>query len=366
MYKVLQIIPTLNRCGGVENYIMNYYSLMKDEFIFDFVYHRELGESFDGDPLLKNSKIFKLPEFKMKNLRKIKKMIIEIIKNNDYDIIHCHMANAAFLYFKIAKKYGIDVRIIHSHQSSAADRFTHKLRNYPLLFIGKKRATKYIACSKKAGDFLFKRNYTVINNAINIEKFFFNKEERATIRNNLKIDDNSICIGHIGRFSNQKNHIFMIKLMKYLISVRNVKNIKLVLVGDGLLKNEIQCKIEEEKLGDYIILVGSVNDAYRYYNAFDIFILPSLYEGLPVVGVEAQYNGLEIIASQNITEELNFSGKVRYLSLSNLERWADAISECTIKNRNKEYYEQYDINKQSSTLTELYKNEIVVKKSVNN
>lgn len=358
MIRVLQIVPSINCCGGVENYIMNYYRhINKEKFIFDFVYHLpEDKANFKSEIEMLGGKCFKIHVFNFSNLRVIEREINELLRNNKYDIVHCHMANAAFMFFKIAKKQGIKVRILHSHQTSAADKIMHALRNYPLLKVGKHRATNFIACSDLAGKYLFKKNYTVINNAVEIDKYFFNDVIRKEVRHNYGIKDDEICIGNIGRLCNQKNHKFLIEVFNNLCGLYPQEHFKLLMVGNGELRQKLEDKVNSLKLNN-IIFAGSTTEAYKYYNAFDIFVLPSLYEGLPVVGVEAQYNGLNVLTTTNVTKELNFSGNVNYLSLDeNINVWAKTLYELILKQgkRNSVVNDSYNIKVQTQVLEDYY------------
>lgn len=355
MIRILQIVPSLNCCGGVENYIMNYYRNITDsEIKFDFVYHINSEPNFEEEIRNLGGNCMKMPVFSVKNYKKIKKEIINLFKNNKYDIVHCHMANAAFLYFKIAKKYGVKVRILHSHQASAADKFLHKIRNYPLLVIGKKRATNFVACSNLAGEFLFKnKTYKVINNAINTSKFSYSDDYRSEIRDRYNIDNDTIVFGHIGRFCNQKNQLFLLRIFSEFIKNKDNKKYKLMLVGDGELRVEIEKSISKYNINDYVILTGAINDTSKIYSALDLFILPSLYEGLPVVGVEAQYNGLKVLTSSNVTKELNFSGNVEYYELSD-EIWVNTLNKAKIERFNVDNPD-YNIDLQVKLLVEYYK-----------
>ena len=358
MVKILQISPTLNFCGGVENYIMNYYRLVdKNEFCFDFAYHQFSEPNFVEEIHKLGGKTYKLPEFSIKNVKKIEKEFSKILEENHYDAIHCHQANGAFLYMRIAKKHGINVRIIHSHQTMAADKFTHKIRNIPLLYLGKRRSNVYFACSNLAGEFLFKKkDFFVVNNAVDTTRYSYNLEMRQKLRKELDIKDETYVIGHVGRFCNQKNQPFFLRIARDLLSF-GFKNFKIVLVGSGETFELMQTLIKKEDLEDHFILMGARTDTFDLYNMFDLFVLPSNYEGLPVVGVEAQYNGLRIITSTNVTQELNFSGKVEYLKLDNSEDWANGIIEAakTKPSRVLETpYPQYDIKQQCKNLEEKY------------
>ena len=192
--RILVIIPGLNVCGGMESFFMNYFrSIDRSKIVFDFLTHDISDVSYVKEIKELGGKIYKLPPFSISNLKLIKLEYINILKENHYRIVHCNMANAAFMYLNIAKKMNIPIRILHSHQDKAADSFSHALRNIPLIYYGKKFANVRIACSKQAGDYLFKtKEYTIINNAIDYSKFKYNQEIRANIRKKLNINPSDI------------------------------------------------------------------------------------------------------------------------------------------------------------------------------
>lgn len=357
MIKILQVLPSLNVCGGVENYLMNYYThFNNNEIKCDFCVHSLSDDYFKNIIEKKGDKIYVLPSFTFKNLNRIKQDINKIFKEEKYDIIHCHQANAAYFYFKIAKRYNINCRILHSHQSKAADKFFHALRNYPLLLLGKKYSTSYFACSDLAGKYLFGKNYKIINNAVDIQKFAFNDYLRSTVRNQYSIPKDAFVVGHIGRMCPQKNQAFLLDIFAEII--KKDKNSFLFLIGDGEDRQYLFDKAK--KLGIYknVLFTGSVNEPYKFYSAMDVFVLPSVYEGLPVVGVEAQCNGLPMVVSENVTQELKLLPTTRFVSLKELP--AEWAKKCLKLSRDTSTKEQivlggYEINTESEKLIKIYK-----------
>ena len=210
------------------------------------------------------------------------------------------------------------VRIAHSHSTTNKKEHLRNFIKNILRLFSKKYATHYFACSELAGRWLFgdktfnKGEVTVINNAIELEKYKFNEQTRDSLRAKYGLT-NQFVIGHIGRFMSQKNHTFLIDIFYEV--VKRQHNSKLLLIGDGPLYDEIVNKVHTLNLDDKVVFTGVKQNAYDYYNAMDVFVLPSLYEGLPVVGVEAQANGLPIVTSDTVTRDLNIAGGVDYLSL---------------------------------------------------
>lgn len=315
--KILQILPALNYCGGMENYVMNYYRhIDKTKIQFDFITHTDLEASYEEEINSFGGKVYKFPVFSIKKLKVILQMIEEFFKihGEEYAAIHCHMANAAYFYFNIAKKFGIRNRILHSHQPAAADSLSHKIRNYPLLYLGNKLATHRIACTDLAGRFLFGHNrYTVIRNAIDIRKFDFNADVRKRMREEYQLTEKTV-IGHIGRFCPVKNQLFLIDIFRE-IHLQDLNTV-LVLIGAGADKEAICSKLHKLNLWDSTILIDPTSDVDQWYQAFDYFVFPSLYEGLGIVLVEAQCAGLPVFVSkENIPPDVKMSDHLEFISI---------------------------------------------------
>ena len=326
--KVLSISPGLNYCGGVETYLMSYYRKLDFNIInMDFVTHDISGSNYKNEIERNGGKVFLLPKFSVKNIFKVMNNIKTFFEqNHDYDIIHCNMANAAPFYFYYAKKYGIKVRILHSHQTKYAATFSHSIRNVPLIWLGKKLATDYVACTVDAGRFLFKnKKFVVINNSIDITKFKYNKKNREKIRKELNLS-NKIVIIHISILEPEKNHNFIIELLNFMVNLNC--DVKLLLIGSGSLKNMIKEKIKELKLKNHVILINDVTNPEDYYQAMDVFIFPSHYEGLGIVAIEAQVSGLPVICNETLPRDIDVTNNIVRLSLKdNYELWANKILE---------------------------------------
>ena len=357
--RILMVTPSLSLCGGIESYVYNYYKNFSEQIEMDFATHQMDDEFYSNEiNKRKSSKIYLLKKINIKNLASICKKVENIIISGKYDIVHCNMANAAFIYLYYAKKHGVNVRIIHSHQTNYADKFTHKLRNIPLIYIGKKYANVNFACSKLAGDFLFKeKNYTIINNAIEFNKFKFNKKIREEIRDKEGFKDKDIVLGNIGRFCNQKNQIYLIKLFSEMVKIN--KNYKLVLIGFGELKEKLIEEVEKNKLNKSVKILNSVNNINEYLQALDLLIMPSLYEGLPLIGVEAQATSLPCLFADTITKEVAIIDKVKFLNLSdNYNTWNDEVKKMVYQDRIDEEEKisasGFNITKEVSKLEELY------------
>ncbi len=365
--RLLLVLDYINRNSGVSSVVMNYYSnIDKTKIQMDFLLYENPGEDVIRYFARHGSKVYTSGHPVKLGLSAYQKAIGDFFTEhqNEYQIVHLHIPNAAFIVLKYAKKCGVETRIIHSHNSRGADGVLKKVRNYVLNRQGVSYANQYFACSESAGKYLFGRKrmdeVTIIHNAINLEKFQFAKESRARIRQKLGIGENELLIGHVGRFSRQKNHRFLIEITKRL-KAEGV-NFKLMLLGGGELQEQVRAEVQRAGLAECVIFVGVVSNPKEFMDAMDVFVLPSLYEGLPCVCIEAQANGLPCLVSSAVTEEIRLSESVQFLDISDVSCWCAAISEwldaAKRREQRKEYscsgLRDYDIIVQSKILEERY------------
>lgn len=357
--RILTVTPALNMCGGIESYTMNYYRNMTENIVMDFATHDIEDTKYKEEIEKREGKVFLLPKIGLRTLKETLKQIKKILQENQYDIIHCNMANAALFYFYYAKKFGVKVRILHSHQANYADKLSHQIRNIFLIWAGKLMTTHNFACSKLAGDFLFKnKKYYIINNAIDVEKFVYNMETRTRIRKQENIEENELVLANIGRFCNQKNQLFLIEIFNEV--VKRYCNAKLYLIGAGELRSKLEEKIKEKGLEDKIIIKEPISNINEFLQATDILVMPSLYEGLPVIGVEAQCADVKCIFSDTITEETKILETTKYEKLSSsAQKWSETIAEVagnTERTNVKELIKKarFDIKTEAKELEKLY------------
>lgn len=255
-------------------------------------------------------------------------------EHHDYKVVHMHSSSKNFMVLKMAKKYGIDVRIAHSHNIGFQSKNKMKilmgdLFKKPL----KKYATHYFACSKLAGKWLFgKSEVKIIHNAVDYQKFKFNQTKRDELRKELGLE-NKLVIGNVGRFSNQKNHTFLVDIF-HEIHKQNEDAI-LMLVGIGEKEQEIRDKVKTLELMDCVKFMGFCKNTNELFWCMDVFLLPSLYEGLPIVGVEAQCTGLPCFMSKDvITDEVKIAENVRFIGLEKSPKeWAEIILSSDLSRR---------------------------------
>lgn len=271
--------------------------------------------------------------------------------HHDYDLVYSNISYRSIFFFKSARKNGINNIAIHAHATQSSD---NKLKNLLGKLIQKKvnKMTDHkYACSKLAGKAMFNNDdFTVINNAIDYKKYKFNNIYRNEIRKKYKLTDNDIVLGFIGRFVPQKNIFFFIELIQQMN-----KNYKMLMIGNGYLKNDFEKKVREEKLDDRFIFIEEIPNVNEYYSAFDYFLLPSLYEGLPVVGVEAQANGLPVLFSNTISDECKISSNTFYLDKENIGAWKECIKN-TNRNQHLTLNDDFNIEIQSKRFENIIKN----------
>lgn len=330
MYKVLVFGMTTNM-GGIESFIMSYYKRFdRTKIHFDFLCNTHEKIAYEDDLQKLGSKIFKV-SMRSKHPIKYHKEINHFFKKHAsaYDCVWVNVNSLANIdYLKLAKKYGIKRRIIHSHNSQNMD---GKLREL-LHFYHKKRitdfATDFWACSPLAAKWFYEDNLLpqveIIKNAIDLKRVKFDKQKRVKIREKYNLENN-LVIGNVGRLHFQKNQVFALDLLKNLI--KENPNIKMVFVGNGPDKEELVKKVNNLNLGKHVIFAGIQKDISGWLSTFDLFLFPSKFEGLPIAGLEAQGNGLPIVASENaIPKEAALNDNLAILSLEdNTEKWCDAI-----------------------------------------
>lgn len=326
--RVLHCVTAMNR-GGLETLIMNIYrNIDRDKFEFDFLVQRK-GEFHYSDEIRKlGGNIYSVSSFNPFRIKSYKKEIDEFFKLHakDYDIVHAHNNTFAMYVLRAAKKYGIKTRISHSH--IAKNYISLKL---PFVLYNKTQLKKYCnvryACGKEAGHWLFgNEKFEVIHNAIDLSDFHYSLNARNEIRKKYNIDENTIVLGNVGRFEKQKNQLFLLKIMEKLIK-ENV-NVILFLIGEGSLKGNIEKEIRENKIEDKVILTGNISNVFDYYSAMDVFVLPSLFEGLPVTLIEAQANGVQCLVSTSVARESKITNLISFMDLNDKTvNWCKKIIE---------------------------------------
>ena len=363
MIRVLHLFTTLDN-GGVESFLYNYYSNMNHkEIVFDFVVPGEKRGFLEDDIEGMNSHIYHVVLFKKHPFLQLKQLS-NIIKNGNYDVIHCH-GYKSFIGIVLGKKYHISNRIIHSHMAFVKESFISKIGRKIITFIIKKSSTDFFVCGLDAAKWLYGEkfynsgNVKIINNAIDLDRFKFNSSNRNLFRKELHISD-EILIGNVARLSKQKNQIYSLKIIKKLLDEKI--NAKLVLIGNGEDEELLKKEAKKLRVDSSTLFLGIRSDVNRLLSGLDIFILPSLYEGLPVVLAEVQASGLNCLVSNTVTDEIKVTDNIYYLPLNDdCANWVNYIKKICkqkkydrIKNYNNMKGGKYDIKCQSEELYKYY------------
>lgn len=338
MIRVLQVLHGMD-CGGAENMIMNLYRhIDRTQVQFDFLVHTEKKCFFDDEIKGLGGNIYHVPYYNIKNHFSYKKALNVFFSNHpEIKIVHGHLGSCAHIYLSVAKKCGC-YAIAHSHNTKPVNVSLKNILYRLFTFKTRRVADFFFGCSQAAAEYRFGKKIahsekcSVLKNAIEIEKFAYSEKNRQEIRNEFDIG-NQLVIGHVGRFNTQKNHTFLIDIFAK-VHEKNPGAI-LMLLGDGNLRPSIEQKVEKLGLKNNVIFTGVRKDAYKFFSAFDVFLFPSFYEGLPVTLIEAQTSGLPIVCSDVITKEVALTSLVSFMSLNeNADRWADFVLKCNTRSTN--------------------------------
>lgn len=325
--RIAEIMGYMNG-GGVESVVMNYYRRIdRSRFQFDFLVCQ--GSSMVPSEEIESlgGRVFMLPPYS--HVLEFQKALRQLFREQGWIIAHSHMNALSVFPLRAAKKAGVPVRIAHSHSTSGRGEYAKNAVKWVLRRFSNIYPTHRIACSDKAGRWLFGEGhgYTLFYNAIDLGSFAFDAEKRRCTRDALGINETAFVVGHIGRFMTQKNHAFLIAAFAKLIELE--PDSLLLLAGNG----ELQAQTEElaAKLGiaDKVRFLGYRGDSDCLYQAFDCFALPSLYEGLPLVAVEAQRAGLRCLLSTAITREVALTDGAEFLDIDSADEWARAFKACS-------------------------------------
>lgn len=327
MIKVLFVCTVPTDKSGIPNVIFNLLDRLDiDKYEMGYVSINEPSDFYKSKLDRINAKLFVVPR-KLTNPLRYIFYLSRVAK--DYDIIHVHGNSATMVLEMIAAKIaGVKVRIAHSHNTTCNMKSIDTLVR-PLFY---RLCNGRLACGIEAGKWLFKnKDFKIINNGIDVEKFRFDEILRASIRDQLRITRECLLIGHIGNFVRQKNHTFLIDIFHRFATLH--PNSKLLLLGEGPLKTSIQSRVQSLGLSDCVIFAGSVNQPQEYMNAMDVVVMPSLFEGLPLTLIEEQANGLSIVAADTITPDANITGNISFLPLSaNINNWVTSIQQILTMN----------------------------------
>lgn len=324
--RVLHNIASLH-FGGSQAFVMNIYNNIDREKVqFDFIVTPEERKDLYEQVEQMGGRVFVCPKYTGKNHFAYCTWWDSFFNEHpEYHVMHGHVRSTAAIYLRIAKKHGL-VTIAHSHSTSNGNGISAIVKD--MLQLPIRRTADYLfACSDKAGKWLYgekatkQPNYRMIPNGVDLKRFAFCEEKRQQMRQKLGIAEDTFVLGHIGRITVPKNHQFLVEL--FAEYHEETPNSKLLLVGDGELFETVQRQCTQLGISDAVIMVGSKTNTEDYYQAMDVFVFPSLWEGLPVSVVEAQANGLKCLLSDVITHDVDLTDQIKYLALNEKKLWLE-------------------------------------------
>lgn len=368
--RVLQVIGRMDR-GGIETMIMNLYrNIDREKVQFDFLAHYGREAAYNDEIRALGGRIYEMPALKDETnvyywrifdyIKALKKFFKE---HKEYKVVHCHMTNTASIYMPIAKKNGVTCCISHSHNTRGKAGLLGVVTDIlqkPIY----KHATDMFACSEAAKKWFYPEEMVksgkvkVVPNAVDADKFRYNPEKRTEMREQLDLGDN-LVVCCVARFRPEKNQTFLIDVLREMLKVRD--DVVFVFAGDGPCEEEVKAKAKEYGIEEHTRFLGMRPDVPDILQAADAFALASLWEGLPVTGIEAQASGLHCVVSDGVTDEMNAIDMVEYISLkAPLQTWSERFIAAATQPRRDTYEEikaaGYDIHTTAPWLQDFYLN----------
>lgn len=328
MKKVLIICAGL--ClGGVERFAANISIYApKDAFSFDYLVFEGYGTDFVGEVEHAGARVITIPS-PGKNYLQYMRTLGELIDQEHYDVVHSHTQFNSGINLWVAKRHGVPVRISHSHTSAHEHRIGRVKRTYENIMrnLIRRSATDYCACGVQAGKWMYgDRDFQVINNGINTQKYQFRAADRLAIRKQYGFPQDAFVIGHSGTLSHLKNQEFLIKLMPRMLELNSSSYLVLLGRGTEEITEHLKTVAEQVNVGERVIFAGPVMNVQEYLSAFDVFAFPSLREGTPLALLEAQANGLPCVISNTIPKDASVTKLVTALPLDKPDQWLDTLS----------------------------------------
>lgn len=328
--RILFVIGSLG-CGGAERVAVDLAkSINHARFSIDFLIQEGADEFYRGEVLSAGCKVFYSPRFSLQSIIGYRRWMRNFIYNSDYDIVHFHQNTMIGSIYRTLRNKGIKI-VSHAHSSSFRGSRLEKACKRLLVRGLVDKSDVCIGCSDKAAECFYGRDFSrhsnciVIPNAVDVERFAFSVQTRDSIRAKYSINECDFVLGHVGSFTEPKNHTFLIDVFSMVL--KNVDNAHLLLVGDGPHKQTVIRYAEARGCLDKITFTGSVRNPEAFYSAMDVFVFPSIFEGLPLSVVEAQMSGLNCIISATITSEVIVDAEaVTCLPIDDSSKWASIIS----------------------------------------
>ena len=366
MIRILQVIGGMGS-GGAETMLMNLYrNIDRERVQFDFLVHTDRVQFYDEEIQALGGRIYRTCKFNGKNYISYRRFWDSFLEQHrEYRIIHGHINSSAAIYLSCAKRHG-RIAIAHSHNTRSAKRnlraYASRMAAYPLKYI----ADYFFGCGTQAGIDRFgdkvvaSDRFYILRNSVDTKKFHYNPDIRRRMRLEYHIREDRLVIGHVGRFSAQKNHEFLIKI--FAMIVQKVPDAKLWLLGEGELQEKIKKQVEEMGLLENVSFMGTTDKVQDYLQAMDVFLFPSLHEGVSVALIEAQATGLPCAVARNALNEADIgAGLIYKLQLKDkIELWADtALEACRHTRKDTSAYvisAGFDIRDSARWLQDFYLN----------
>ena len=350
-YRVIHVTGGVrNTISGVQSFIKNH--IKTDDEEFEYMVGESNGDShFPFNKYLdeKGIKRIVFPSLKVSNMIRYGRECREFYENNRIDVLHVHNPITAFIHNYYAKKNGVKVRIYHNHSSQFSDTILKSIRNRFLVFLALRNTTHRVSCGKLAGIKIFgNKSYQIVPNAIDINKYKFSLKYRKEIREEFHIEEHQKVVGMIGIINRFKNQNFLIEIAKKL------PDVTFLFVGEG--PDRIFLEANSKELIN-VIFTGKREDAYKFYSAFDFFAFPSLYEGFPMVLIEAQCSGVNIIMNETIDSTTQVANNICTALPLDKNKWIDYIQNVQVMNNKRDFDKRlmaFDINENINNLKEIY------------
>ena len=368
--RILNLFTIMNR-GGAETMVMNYYrNVDRTKVQFDFMVHRQERGAYDDEIEALGGRIYRMPPVQPGHFGEYKKAIAQFFdEHKEYSVIHSHMSELGYFVFREAKKRGVKCTICHAHNAPhfRDETLIEKAKDIVRIYF-KNRIRKYtdhkFICGLEAGDWLFGKDsrdeFVMMNNAVDAKRFSWSAEKAAQLKKKLNVDGKFV-VCHVGRFNAQKNHSFLVEIFGKIHEIN--PQAVLLLVGAGELEEKIRQQVAVAGLEDCVRFLGLRDDVNEIMIASDVFLFPSLYEGLPVTLVEAQSSGIKCIISDSIPDDCMITENVEKVSLQkSLQDWADAVLKYADGYKRQDAFEKiaqarFDIKENAKWLEEFYLNE---------
>ena len=322
VHRILQVVGELNPTG-IDCFVMSIYrELVSSGMQFDFVVHGYGPSAFAEEVLSHGGRIHRI-ERKSHNYFKSQYQLMQIFNKGDYNIVHAHQDSMSGLTLKQAAKHGIKHRIAHAHTTNYPRGIRKRVYRKAKQLVNE-FATIKLACSQRAGEWLYgSDDFSIIKNCVDSEHFYYSEKKRQAVRKELGVSREKILL-HVGRFAPVKNHTFLIRLINELVCSGH-PDWKLVLVGSGPLVHGMKQMVSSNNLNSNVLFLGERDDIADVLSAADCFLLPSLFEGIPISLLEAQASGINAIVSNNVDTEAILVDNVHALPIESVELWIDCL-----------------------------------------